>query len=240
MHILITRPQESATSLANHLNHLGHKVTIDSLIHIIPLASDSLNLPSISSFEAIVTTSQHAIRCLSNLTSQRDYPLWCVGTESAKVARNLGFQIIHTSAGSAENLVAELLKTITPPLDKPILHLSGDVIRMDVVKALQHRGIDARRIVVYKTQEAEALSPETHHALKARALDAVLFYSPRTALIFKNLCQAANLGPYCTSLSAICLSESIKAGIQDLPWKKIRIAKKTTTDDLLMALIMAD
>jgi hypothetical protein len=41
-------------------------------------------------------------------------------------------------------------------------------------------------------------------------------------------------------MTALCLSHSIKEAILDLPWKNIRIAKKTTTDDLLIALMMAD
>lgn len=240
MHILITRPQEGATSLANQLQGLGHQVMIDSLIQLIPIPEHLLKLPPLSSFEAIVATSQQAIRCLANLTPHRDFPLWCVGTESAKIAKKLGFQTIHTAKGSAENLVEKLLETLPSFLQKPILHVSGDVIRVDMVEALQTQGLIAQRVVVYKTQEAKTFSYETHHALKAGILEAVLFYSPRTARIFQNLCQAAQLEPSCASLTALCLSDSIKAEILGLPWKKVWVAKKTSTDDLLMTLMMAD
>jgi uroporphyrinogen-III synthase len=240
MHILITRPQENAKILSLKLQQLGHVITIDSLIHVIPLAATSLNLPPFSSCEAIVTTSQQSIRCLSRLTSERHFPLWCVGPDSAEVAKNLGFQVIHTADGSAEDLITKLMKSLSGTSHKPILHLSGDFIRFDVVQTLQDQGLNAKRLIVYKTQEAEALLPETQQALKARTMDAVLFYSPRTAKTFKNLCRLANLEAYCASLLAICLSDAVKAEIQDIAWKNIRVAKKTTTDDLLMALIMAD
>lgn len=214
---------------------------VDSLIDIIPLPLDlSSQLPPLSSFEAVVTTSQQAIRCLSNLTPMRDFPLWCVGTESEKVAQNLGFQTIHTADGSAEDLIAKFIKTLGSSPKKPVLHASGDVIRVDIVEALSKKGISAQRIVLYETIEANAFSPETHHALKTDALDAALFYSPRTARIFQTLCRGAQLDPHCKTLMAVCLSDSIKTAIQDLPWKKIRIAKKTTTDDLLMTLMMAE
>lgn len=238
MHVLITRPQECALTLANELQRLGYKTTIDSLIRIIPLSS--LDLAPLSSFEAIITTSQQAIRCLANLTNERSFPLWCVGTESAKLASNLGFQNIHTAEGTATNLVTTLAQTIPPFLDKPLLHLSGDVIRIDIVNALQAKGIKAKRTIVYQTQEAKTLSSETYHAIKTRSLEAILFYSPRTAHIFKKLCKEAHLTSYCASLSAICLSNAISQEIQDLCWKKIEVAKKATTDDLLMALKMAD
>lgn len=240
MHILITRPQDKANILANYLHQLGHEVTIDSLIHVMPLPPTSVKLPTFSSYEAIVTTSQQSIHCLATLTSERNFPLWCVGTESAKIAKDLGFQVIHTAEGSAEDLVAKLIKTRYAPSQKPYLHLSGDVVRWDVAQTLQDKGINAERLIVYSTHESKAFLPETQNSLKARTMDAVLFYSPRTAEVFKKICQSNDMETYCSSLSAICLSNAIKEEIQEMPWKNIRVAKKTTTDDLLMTLIMAD
>ncbi|MCE3231331.1 MAG: putative uroporphyrinogen-III synthase [Alphaproteobacteria bacterium] len=240
MHILITRPQNSAVSLANQLQTLGHRVTVDPLLHILPTPKHLLELPLLSTFDAVVTTSQQAIRCLAALTPHRGFPLWCVGTESAKTAKKLGFQTIHTAEGSATTLIEQLLKTCVPPLQKPILHVSGDTVRVNVAQALQAKGIAAQRVVVYKTQEAKSFSQEAEQALKTGILDAALFYSPRTARIFRNLCQTTQLEQRCASLTAFCLSDAIKAEICDLPWKKVITAKKTSTDDLLIALMMAD
>jgi uroporphyrinogen-III synthase len=240
MHVLVTRPQESAHNLITRLQELGHQVIVDPLIHITPINPEDILKVFPVSFEAIITTSQQAIRCLANLTSHRDFSLWCVGGESAKIARELGFQNIHTGQGSSEDLLDKLLATLKPSLDKPLVHVSGDVIRVDMAKALHDKGYPAQNIIVYQTQEATALSAETQNAIKSGNLDAALFYSPRTGLIFQNLCKAAHLKSYCGSMSAICLSDSIKTSITQLPWKNIRIAKKTTTDDLLIALMMAD
>lgn len=241
MHVLITRPEESATFLANQLKQLGHQVTVDSLIEIIPLKLDlRKQVPSLSTVEAVITTSQQAIRCLSTLTPLRDFPLWCVGSESAKIAKKHGFQNIQTAEGSAEDLIAKLIKTLEPSREKPVLHVSGDVIRVNVVEALSKKGISAQHVVLYKTKEASTFSPNTLQALKSNSLDAALFYSPRTGRIFKNLCHLSKLEHHCKTLMAICLSDSIKTAIQDLPWKNIQIAKKTTTDDLLLALMMAE
>jgi uroporphyrinogen-III synthase len=240
MHILITRPRENVTYLVDQLEGLGHQVMVDPLINFVSIPKQSLSLPSVSSFEAIVTTSQQAIRRLAHLTPQRDFPLWCVGEESAKIAEELGFKNIHKAEGTAENLMAQLLERIPLFLQKPILHASGDVIRVNITEALQSKGIAAQRLIVYKTREATHFSRETQGALKAKNLNAVLFYSPRTAHIFKKICQISGFEEYCSSLTALCLSEAIKAEIIDLPWKKIQIAKKTSTDALLMILMMAE
>ena len=239
MRILITRPQESAGTLASQLTHLGHNVTIDSLIDIQPVDPSTLDLSSLSSCKTIITTSQQAIRCLANLTTKRTFTLWCVGEESAKVAKNLGFQNVHEGGGSADLLLAEFLKA-SPCVKNPILHVSGDVIRTDIVHELLKMGIEASRMVVYTTQEAKTFLPHTLQSLKTKALDAIVFYSPRTAKIFKKLCRDTNLDVECACVNAICLSNAIKAEIEDLPWKKMRIAKKPSTDDLLLALMMAD
>jgi uroporphyrinogen-III synthase len=240
MRVLVTRPMESAYPLINRLEELGHQPLFDPLICTTPIDPTEVLQSFPTNFEAIVTTSQIAIRCLANLTPRRDFPLWCVGGESAKVAKELGFDNIHAAEGSAEDLLDKLFTTLSLPLDKPLIHLSGDVVRVDMVKPLQERGIPAQHVVVYKTQEATALSCATQAALKAGGVDAVLFYSPRTGFIFQNLCKVAKLEHHCKSLTAICLSAAIKAAIMELPWNKIRIAKKNTTDDLLIALRMAD
>lgn len=240
MRIIVTRPLESAYPLTTRLQDLGHQVIIDPLIHITPIDPDEVLKFFPATFGTIVTTSQQAIRCLSNLTPQRDFPLWCVGDESAKIAKELGFQNVHAGQGSSEDLLDKLVTSISLPLDKPLIHVSGDVIRVDMVEALRAKGVPSQRVIVYRTQEATALSVETQNALKTSTLDAILFYSPRTGQIFQNLCQCAKLEPFCTTLNALCLSDSIKATILNLPWKNIRIAKKTTTDDLLIALMMAD
>ena len=240
MHILITRPQESSSALQDKLQRLGHHVITDPLIHIVPRNPKIIFESLPPSFEAIVTTSQHAIICLSKIIERRDFPLWCVGIESAKVAQDLGFQNIHWAEGSAENLLTQLLINITPNSPHPIIHLSGDVIRLDIAKSLQEQGVQAQRIIVYSTQEATAFSKETKNALETSILDAVLFFSPRTAHIFQNLCQASQLEKFCHSIKAVCLSDAIKTVIGKLPWQNIQVAKKTTTDDLLIALMMAD
>ena len=240
MHILITRPQESCSALQDKLQRLGHHIITDPLIHILPRNPKIIFKSLPPTFEAIVTTSQQAIICLAKIIDRRDFPLWCVGVESAKVAQNLGFQNIHWAEGSAENLLKQLVTTTTLSSRQPIIHLSGDVIRLDVAKSLQEQGIPAQRIIVYSTQEATAFRKETQNALKTSILDAVLFYSPRTAHIFQNLCQTSQLEKFCQSIKAICLSDAIKSGISKLPWQNIQVAKKTTTDDLLIALMMAD
>jgi len=182
MNILVTRPKESAHPLIIRLQELGHQVTIDPLIHITPLDPKDLLKSFPVSFEAIITTSQQAIRCLSNLTSRRDFTLWCVGSESAKVATELGFQNIQTGQGSSEDLLDKLLTNIAPSLDKPLIHVSGDVIRVDMVKALHDKGYPAQNVIVYKTREATALSVENTKCYKSKHFrcSSLLFSSNRS------------------------------------------------------------
>ncbi|MBM3468783.1 MAG: uroporphyrinogen-III synthase [Alphaproteobacteria bacterium] len=237
MHILITRPVENAIPLATKLKNLGHQVLIDPLLKIIPL---KVQLPPLQTYQAIVATSQHALYSFSHLTTERDIPLWCVGSESAKAAKSLGFKNIHEASGTAQNLVERLIETIKPFDEKSILHISGDVIRVDIVSILLKNNISAERIILYKSEASSSFSNETRHAIENKFLDAVLFFSPRTARIFYNLCHSLKIDHFCSSLIAVCLSKEIKTEIQGLPWKKIQTAKKTSTDDLLLTLMMAD
>lgn len=237
MRILITRPSENVSPITYKLLNQGHEVMIDSLIKIIP---ENPQLPELSSFDAIITTSQQAIRCLSTLTPQRDFPLWCVGTESAQIAGDLGFKKICTAEGSAKTLIQKLTDSASFPALQKVLYASGDVTRVHLPHILKKKGIKTHHAILYKTQAKTSFSEESYHALQSRALDAVLFYSPRTAHIFQTLCKESQLEFCYPFLKAFCLSNTIQKTIQDLPWKKIYVAKKNTTDDLLMCLMMAE
>ena len=236
MRILITRPLNRALVLADRLRESGHQPLIDPLLKMIPLP---VTLPPLASFQAILTTSPYAIGCLSRLTAERHFPLWCAGRASAEAAMGSGFSNVHAGEGSAYGLVTGLLKSM-PALPLPFLHLRGDIIRLDITEVLGKYGVTAHSLIVYETQEAQAFLPPTLYALDARQLDAILFYSPRTASLFTKLCRAANIGQQCKSLIAACLSREIAQEISGISWRDIRIAKKNTTDDLLMALMMAN
>lgn len=240
MRILMTRPHENAAPMTKALKDMGHDILVDPLIQYIPVPHTKTKGVIPSAFNSIVTTSQQAIRCLAEITFERDFPLWCVGSESASVASRLGFKNIHVAEGSAKSLFQQLQRSNTTTDDKPILYISGDMIRVDLVKALKRKGMPAKKVIVYKTQEATDLLADTKAALKQGQLDVILFYSARTAKVFGHLCQNANLFSYCKTVIAVCLSQSIYKEIQTIPWKSVRIAKTTTTNDLLLALMMAD
>jgi uroporphyrinogen-III synthase len=209
----------------------------------------SVNPPAIlpEKFQAFVTTSQHAVQRLSESTRDREKTLWCVGSESAEVARSLGFTTVYDGGGSAcallrtlsrAHLSSPLSSSLSSPL--PFLYLSGKTVRVDIPALLAEKGILAERVIVYETIEAQSFSAQTLHALATGNLEAVLFYSPVTAFLFNGLCKKARLEVCCKNVTALCLSEAIGNEIIDLPWKKTVIAQKTTTDDLLMSLMMAE
>jgi uroporphyrinogen-III synthase len=236
----MTRPQENTVPITKALLDMGHEILVDPLLHYVSVHHTKMESIIPSAFNSIVTTSQQAIRCLAEITQERDFPLWCVGAESASIATKLGFQNIHVAEGSAKSLIQNLQNVKMTSHDKPVLYLSGDVIRVDLVGALKRKGMPAKRIIVYNTQEATDLLQQTKEAIIAGQLDVILFYSARTAKVFRNLCQRANLISYFKTIMAVCLSQSIYNEIQSIPWKSARISNTTTTNDLLLALMMAD
>ncbi len=63
------------------------------------------------------------------------------------------------------------------------------------------------------------------------ALDAALFFSPRSARVFKDLALSDGLNV--SSLIAICISEATAAALSPLTFREIRIATEPNQDALL-------
>ena len=132
MRILITRPENVALTLARKLGRLGHQVLIDPLVKVVPT---NPALPPLDAFQGIVTTSQQAICCLASLTDRRNFPLWCVGKESERIATQQGFQNVQVAGGTAAHLLCALEKAI-PVGALPLLYASGTVVRVNLVSCL--------------------------------------------------------------------------------------------------------
>lgn len=235
MSILITRPIDQVSPLLEKLKSIGVKAVSDPLLSIHPrLQALPSIISALSSAQAIITTSFQAISILAKATDQRDFPLWCVGEDSGQKARQLGFSQVYASQGTAEKLESDLKGHLKPSSGK-IFHLSGDSIRVDIAKQLRLAGFDAIRKIVYEARAATTFQQTTVHSLQNNLLTAVLFYSPRTASVFAELCHTHKLEQNCQDLIAICFSHQIAQSAKALPWKKIIASPQTTTENFLKA-----
>ncbi len=228
MHLLLTRPLEDSQRTAAALAAAGHSVEIEPLLTV-RLTPRPLDLAGV---QALLVTSVNGLRAFVAASPRRDLPVLAVGPASAEEARAAGFGQVVSAEGDAAAL-AELAIAQLDPAAGALLHPAGSVSAGGLAERLEPAGFALRRVVLYEAATAEALSERTAAALRARAFDGVLLYSPRTATHFVRLVREGGLTGSCEALAAYCLSANVAAALAPLPLRRVRVATKPQESALL-------
>ena len=103
-----------------------------------------------------------------------------------------------------------------------LLHVCGEDAPGTLAENLSLRGFKVRRCVLYAIAPATQLPPDAAAALKAGALDAAMFFSPRSARIFGVL--ADGLPTEC--LAALCISAATAQALTSLSFARVAVAAR--------------
>lgn len=231
MHVLVTRPESESVALAQLLREQGHVPILCPLLDV-AVRDERIDLGGV---QGLVFTSAAGVRAFARLSPRRDLPAFAVGDATAAVAREVGFASVHSAHGDSDDLV-EYLGANVDANAGALLHASGTQVAGDIAAPLAARGFHYRRVALYEAVQAAALPEEGRRALQQGPLEAVLFFSPRTAEAFVSLVNEAGLGARCTSLTAFCLSSAVAAKAAALPWSAVRTATAPTQPSLLALL----
>ncbi len=230
MRILITRPRADAETLARALEARGHCVLVEPLLTILPIPG---TVPDLAGVQAIVLTSANALPALAGTDPGR--PVFVVGEASARAARAAGCGDVRAAGGDAASL-ARLIVAQCRPAGGALLHLAGTEVRPGLAEPLRAAGFGFRRLAVYRAVAAVALSQPVIAALRARAIDAVLLLSPRSAAIFVDLIVRHELAGCLGQTEAICLSAAVAAACHRLSWAAVRSTARPEVEELLRQL----
>lgn len=220
--VLITRPAEDSVELAAELQALGVDCLVAPMIEIAPRRGASLDLDGA---QGLLITSANGMRAAAALTERRDLDIYAVGPASAAVARGLGFTRVRTAGGDVASL-AHLVAAAADPAAGRLVHAAGSEVAGDLAGLLAARGFGVARAVLYQAVAAARLPETARRALASGALDAILFFSPRTARTFVTLAAAAGVAPACASVTALCLSQAVADAAASCPWRAVRVAAR--------------
>ncbi|HWU56937.1 MAG TPA: uroporphyrinogen-III synthase [Rhizomicrobium sp.] len=176
---------------------------------------------------AILVTSANGIRALVRRTAWRDLPIFAVGPQTADEARRAGFTDVRSADGDAKAL-AEATRGWAPP-EATLLHVCSEDAPGTLSDHLRAFGFTVRRCVLYAIEPATHLPPEAKAALQSRAMDAAMFFSPRTARIFASLAE----GLPTDGLIALCISPATAAALPPRIFSHIRVAARPNQDAML-------
>lgn len=225
-YVLITRPREDSGALAAPIEARGYGVAAEPVLSIEPLPAV---WPEDDAYRGLVLTSTNALRQIpGNL--YRGLPVYAVGARTASAASQAGFKNVTGADGDARALESVLTRKGFAPGTRLFHPCGEDSIPLNV------SGTVIERKFVYRAVPVGRLGESTAALLDRRAVAAALFFSPRTAAVFKALLLKARKKDSVTSIDALCLSHSVLESLKDLPWKATKVAAHTDRESLLALL----
>jgi uroporphyrinogen-III synthase len=228
MRLLITRPSERAAPLKGRLEDLGFEGILAPLLTISFLNVEIPETP----IQGIIFTSVQGVEAVKNEESLKFFPAYGVGSKTAGAAGAAGFEMVYNAEGDVESLFKLILETCNPGKGL-LLHLAGDKTVGNLVKRLQNKGFEAHYQAAYRAIAADGLPANVVEKISKRQIDGVLFFSTRTAAIFRNIVEQKGLGTYLEKMEAFCLSENIAGEARELPWNRVQVAKEPTEQSLI-------
>lgn len=232
MRVLVTRPRLDADTTVVELAARGHTHVVAPLFAVTFYTDKVVNLDGV---QAILITSANGVRALTKVTDRREFPIMAVGTASASVARDSGFNNVISAGGDVEAL-AELVAALLSPTDGPLLHVAGSVIARGLAERLGATGFTLNRVVIYNAEPVKQIPSAMEDALRSGTLDAALFYSPRSAAQFVRLLKRAKLTDACGNMLAVALSQPVADKLTPVRFSEVRVAAKPDQTSLLEVL----
>ena len=232
MTLLITRPLEDATPLADHLQAMGYRTFLEPLLE--PDLSRARTC-SLSAHAAVLLTSRNGARAFELATKDRSAQVFAVGDGTALLARELGFTGVASAGGDVHDLFA-LVRSAWRPEDGRLLHVAGKTLAGDLVGMLSAEGYDVVRDHMYDVRTPAEFTPELVDAFVRDDIAAVLLFSPRTAMTFADLVARAGIGTQIRNCYAICLSNAVRDRVSELSWRGMPVADSPTQDALIEVL----
>lgn len=233
MKLLLTRPEAGpdADPLQAALLAAGHDVLSAPLLRVEPTGA----LPSFEGVAGLVVTSRNALKAVADTPiseAVRDLPLFAVGPGTGALACELGFRRVTEGPGTGREL-ADIIRGAVPPGGGALVHLAGETLAFDLKGALAPDGITVRVDTVYRTLPAEALPSGAAEALRAGTLDGVLLMSPRTAMVYVRLIEAAGLTAEAARLLHFCISDAVARQLAPLGAVRVAVARAPNSQEML-------
>ena len=232
MRLLVTRPEADAVKLRATLEQRGHQAIGEPLLRVVFMAGDAIDL---SGVQALIATSRNALRALNGhplLAAARQIPLFAVGPATAAEARGLGFAVVMTGAGNAQQLLTHIV-AVADPAAGLLLRLAGDAEATDLGEELESHGFRTVRHIVYRMHASAALSAETVELLALGEVDGVILMSPRTAEIYSALMRKAGLAGAARRLIHFCLSDAAAKRLASLGAVTVAVADRPRLEEVL-------
>ena len=232
--ILLTRPLADCQKLANELANMGFETMFEPLMEIKFFDNIVIDLTDI---QALLFTSANGVHAFSKLSNTRDLTAYCVGDSTSKTAKSYGFSHILNANGDVNDL-ADIIINNANINDGGLYHAAASIVAGELSRLLTAKSFKYQRAILYQAIYSKKLHDDTITAISNQKINAILLFSPRTAItLLENIKKAslinAALMEKFAEISLFCLSQNVKDQIDSINWKEIVISNKPTQAALL-------
>jgi uroporphyrinogen-III synthase len=229
--VLVTRPRPEADRTAAALARKGYQALLAPMLEIEAVDAAIGAGP----WAGLILTSGNAARALADhpmLEALRPLRGFTVGKRTERAARALGFQSVASVGGDSEDLVQVIMARGSAD-GVPYLYLAGNDRARDLAGELGAHGIGVETVVIYRANAAVALPEESRDALLNKSVGAILHYSRRTAAIFCDCVEAAELVRPVNEIPHYVLSERVAEPLAAAGVNDVHVAESPDEDALL-------
>jgi uroporphyrinogen-III synthase len=235
MRVLVIRPEPAASHTADALRKAGHEPIVFAMSTCV--CQTKLDWSKFEKAAGYIFTSANALRCLNktklNEQDLSNKPTFCVGEQTAKLAKQLGFDNIVQGTGGGKALVEPILKSINDQAVKSgaLLYLTVKDRTPDLENLLAQSKVLITPMITYK-MISDYSEDEFNQILRNENIEVVLFYAKSAVRrFFSNEDKSAS--NLFTTMRYGCLSKEIAREIPDQYSKQVDIAAKPTQHHLI-------
>ena len=222
MHILFTKSQNSSETLIKRFVAKGHRVTNFSILNIKPIIIPDINFKD---FTAVIFTSSNAVQNLKNIKNIKNIShlkCFCVGEETAVVAKKIGFLNIQVAGGNYIELRDLIFKSCDKAKEK-FIYVRGEFISNDLEGDFKKEGYNLKSATNYTAEPNLNIDHQLIEDLKNKLVDVIFVYSKRTADQLLKIILNHKIANDLDNCSLNCISINVANTLKRLNWKKIKI-----------------
>jgi uroporphyrinogen-III synthase len=222
LHILFTKSQNSSETLIKRFVAKGHRVTNFSILNIKPIIIPDINFKD---FTAVIFTSSNAVQNLKNIKNIKNIShlkCFCVGEETAVVAKKIGFLNIQVAGGNYIELRDLIFKSCDKAKEK-FIYVRGEFISNDLEGDFKKEGYNLKSATNYTAEPNLNIDRQLIEDLKNKLVDVIFVYSKRTADQLLKIILNHKIANDLDNCSLNCISINVANTLKRLNWKKIKI-----------------
>ena len=218
MYLLNTRPIDDAIKDCKILTKKGVNAIASPSMGII---KNKLTLKA--RYDGVFLTSRNAAHIIKVLDN-KEIPVFCVGSSTAKLARFYGAKNIIVGNSDAFSLASKIKDFL--PKSSNIIWPSNNQLKDNVYKTMQANVTNIDKEIIYSNYSLERIDQVSHSVITKKQVSVVLFFSLKSAEMWIELINKSNLFKFLENIHFVGINDLIINYLNDLCLSNLFLSRR--------------